>query len=85
MSIVADDAGKAERNLWHLAVRWLAPQAYLYKFGNTVQTSNVMGGETGVFLLPHTFGAAVGRTLVETMDRLDAYVRANLDAFPEIS
>ena len=65
MSIVADDAGKAEKNLWYLAIRWLAPQAYHDKFGNTVKTSNIMGGETGSFLLPHTFGAAVGRKLVE--------------------
>jgi hypothetical protein len=65
VSIVADDAIKAERNLWHLAIRWLAPQAYRDEFGNAVQTSNVMGGETDAFLLPHTFGAAIGRKLVE--------------------
>ena len=65
VSIVAADACEAERSLWHLAIRWLAPQPYRDKVGNILQTSNVMGGETELFLLPHTFGAAVGRKLVE--------------------
>ena len=65
VSVVADDAGKAERNLWHLATRWLAPQPYRNKTGDTAQTTNVMGGETNLFILPHTFGAAIGKKLIE--------------------
>ena len=30
-----------------------------------VDTTNIMGGETQWFLLPHSFGVAVGRNLVE--------------------
>ncbi|MCX7409407.1 MAG: hypothetical protein NTZ32_15120 [Planctomycetales bacterium] len=65
VSLVAEDENKAERNLWHLAVRWLPPQPYRDKAGNVVQTTNVMRGETEAFRLPHTFGAAVGKKLIE--------------------
>lgn len=65
VSIVAADPGKAERNLWHLAIRWLAPGAYRDRAGDTVQLTNIMGGETDLFLMPHTFGAAIGKNLVE--------------------
>lgn len=65
VSLVAEDYNKSEKNLWHLAVRWLPPEAYRDKAGNVVQTTNVMGGATELFILPHTFGAAVGKKLVE--------------------
>lgn len=65
VALVAADLERAEKNLMHLAVRWLPPLPYRDKAGNTVLTTNVMGGETDWFYLPHTFGAAVGKKLVE--------------------
>ena len=64
VSLIAEDMNEAERNLWHLAVRWLPAQGR-DKAGNAVQTSNIMGGETVPFLLPHTFGTAVAKKLIE--------------------
>jgi hypothetical protein len=46
-------------------MRWLLPKPHKGKDGQVVQTTNIMGGETDWFLLPHSFGAAVGRTLIE--------------------
>jgi hypothetical protein len=65
VSLIADDGANAERNLLHLAVRWLKPMPYRGKDGMLVHTTNCMGGETDLFKLPHTFGAAVGCKLVE--------------------
>lgn len=48
-----------------VALRWLKPQTYTDKKGQGVETTNVMGGETEWFTLPRTFGAAIGRLLVE--------------------
>lgn len=65
VSLLAEDMDRAEKNLWHLAVRWLPPLACRDKAGNVMQTTNIMGGETEPFILPHTFGAAVGKKLIE--------------------
>lgn len=54
-----------EKDLLQLAVKWLKPQPYKKKDGTIVKTTNLMGGETSWFLLPHTFGAVVGKKLVE--------------------
>jgi len=48
-----------------LAIRYLRPKEYRDKAGHLHPTTNVMGGETDWFLLPYTFGAAVGRILAE--------------------
>jgi hypothetical protein len=48
-----------------LAVRWLKPHSYARKDGQAVEVTNHMGGETDWFVIPLTFAAAVGRTLVE--------------------
>lgn len=61
----ATDATSAERNLWHLAIRYLSPPDYLRKDGGTVKVSNVMGGETDWFVLPHSFGVAIAKSLIE--------------------
>lgn len=65
VSLVAEDTDCAAKNLWHLAVRWLPPMPCRDKAGNVMETTNVMGGETEPFILPNTFGAAVGKKLVE--------------------
>lgn len=65
VSLIAEDVDRAEKHLWHLAVRWLPPMTCRDKAGNVMQTTNIMGGETEPFLLPHTFGTAVGMRLVE--------------------
>lgn len=65
VSLVAEDADRAEKNLWHLSLRWLPPMGYRDQSGNIVQTTNIMGGETEPFILPHSFGVAVGKKLIE--------------------
>jgi hypothetical protein len=65
VSLVAEDLERAQKNLVHLAIRWLPPLPYRDKAGNLVPTTNVMGGETDWFRLPHSFGVAVGKKLVE--------------------
>jgi hypothetical protein len=65
VSLVAEDLERTEKNLFHLAIRWLPPVPYRDTAGNLVPTTNVMGGETDWFILPHTFGAVVGKKLVE--------------------
>lgn len=61
----AESAEGDERDLLQLAIRWLPPQPWRKKDGTTIEITNVMGGETEWFLLPHTLGAAVGCKLVE--------------------
>jgi hypothetical protein len=65
VSLVAEDMERAEKNLVNLAIRWLPPVPCRDKAGKLVPITNVMGGETDWFWLPHTFGAAVGKKLVE--------------------
>ena len=59
VSLVAEDNEHAEKNLVHLTIRWLPPLPYRDKAGNLVPTTNVMGGETEPFYLPHWFGTSV--------------------------
>ncbi len=59
------NADADEKDLLQLAVKWLTPQPYKQKDGATVELTNMMGGETSWFILPHTFGAVVGKKLVE--------------------
>jgi hypothetical protein len=61
----ATDTTSAERNLWHLAIRYLCPQDYLRKDGSTVGVSNMTGGETEWFVVPHSFGVAIAKSLIE--------------------
>jgi hypothetical protein len=54
-----------ENDVLRLGLRWLPPAPLRGKDGQVQQTTNVMGGETQWFLLPDSFGAAVGRRLIE--------------------
>jgi hypothetical protein len=65
VALFAEDEEADRRNLLHLGMRWLLAKPLKGKDGQMVQTTNVMGGETDWFLLPHSFGTAVGRTLIE--------------------
>jgi hypothetical protein len=47
-----------------LALRWLPPQPYR-KHGRLVSTTNLMGGETGWFIIPFSLAVGVARTLIE--------------------
>ncbi len=61
----AENTDADERDLIQVAIKWLTPQPYKQKDGTIVETTNLMGGETSWFLLPHTLGAAVGKKLTE--------------------
>jgi hypothetical protein len=65
VSLVADSDREAEKMVLHLAMRWLPPKPYKDRQGNSVNTTNCMGGETDWFWLPTSFGYAVGRVLIE--------------------
>jgi len=54
-----------QEDLLNLAIRWLPPQPSKGRDGKIVGTTNIMGGETNWFILPHSFGVAVGRRLIE--------------------
>jgi hypothetical protein len=55
----------SEKDVLRLGLRWLRPEPLRGKDGQLQQTTNVMSGETQWFVLPHSFGAAVGRRLIE--------------------
>jgi hypothetical protein len=59
----------------HLAIRWRAPRPYKDKSGNIVETTNHMGGETDLFVLPFTLAAAIGRTLIELKTARFPYIK----------
>lgn len=65
VGLFAENASEDKRNILHVGLRWLPPETYRRQDGQAQQTTNVMGGETQWFLLPHSFGAAVGRKLIE--------------------
>jgi hypothetical protein len=48
-----------------LAIRWLDPGQVVDRDGHVRTLTNVVGGETAWFCVPHTFAAAIGRKLVE--------------------
>ncbi len=47
-----------------LALGWLESGSYTRQDGSAAELTNLMGGETNWFVVPHTFGCAIGRTLV---------------------
>jgi hypothetical protein len=63
--LLAKDQSAVQKNLFSLAVRYLLPKSYQQKNGNLVETTNLMGGETAWFILPHSFGTVVGKRLIE--------------------
>lgn len=62
VSFFPDDG---ESDVKSIGIKYLQPTDYVGKEGNPVKVSNAMGGETDWFILPHTFGAAVGKKLME--------------------
>ena len=56
---------KDNESLKSIALRYLEPMNYKDKGGAGIVVTNNMGGETDWFILPHTFGAVVGRKLFE--------------------
>jgi hypothetical protein len=64
VAMIAPDEKSGEYQLYHMAVRWLAPKN-VRKNGLEVPTTNAMGGETDWFLLPHTLGVGVAKALIE--------------------
>jgi hypothetical protein len=48
-----------------IAIRYLEPKNYIGKEGQEIRLTNVMDGETDWFILPFTFGAAIGKKLFE--------------------
>lgn len=46
------------------ALRWLPPEPYR-KDGKIIETTNLMGGETDWFVLPHTLAVGVAKQLIE--------------------
>jgi hypothetical protein len=62
VKILADDDNESLKSI---ALRYLKPGNYKGKDGLEVFVTNAMGGETDWFILPHTFGATIGKKLFE--------------------
>jgi hypothetical protein len=65
VGLFAKDQDADDRHLLHLGMRWLNPPSAVGKNGEELESTNIMGGETDWFLLPHSFGISVGKKLVE--------------------
>jgi len=65
VKLLTEDPDKEKSGLFSLAVRYLQPQDYRDKNENVTKTTNIMGGETDWFILPASFGYAIGKTLIE--------------------
>lgn len=52
-------------SLKNIALKYVKPVNYRDKHGNEMIVTNAMGGETDWFILPYTFGVAIGRILFE--------------------
>jgi hypothetical protein len=65
VALFAENADADAKHLLSLGIRWLRPETIRGRDGSSLQTTNAMGGETEWFLLPHSFGAAVARTMIE--------------------
>jgi len=62
VKILTDENNKSVK---HIAVRYVTPCSYKDKNGVEFIETNIMGGETNWFILPHTFGAVIGKKLFE--------------------
>ena len=56
---------ESDKSLKSIALKYVEPLNYIDKNGNKIVATNAMGGETDWFILPYTFGVAIGRTLLE--------------------
>src|SRR5215204_72330 len=65
VALLSATADSAERNLFDFAIRYLKPQDYRNMKGETVKVTNSMGGETDWFVVPHTFGVAIAKKMIE--------------------
>lgn len=65
VGLFTQDSAPDEKDLLNVGIRWLSPESYRRPDGQVQETTNVMGGETQWFLLPHSFGCAVCKRLVE--------------------
>lgn len=65
---------KSNKSLKSVAIKYVKPTNYQDENGKTVLITNSMGGETDWFILPFTFGTAVGKKLFEQYN-------AGLDGF----
>jgi hypothetical protein len=76
VKIVSDDTNE---QLKSIALRYVNP-IYKDRSGNDVLGTNAMGGETDWFILPHTFGAAIGKKLFEQYNAgLDGFERSEVE------
>ena len=62
VKILTDDDNELLKSI---ALRYLKTGSYKGKDGQEVLVTNAMGGETDWFVLPHTFGATIGKKLFE--------------------
>ncbi len=62
VKILTDDTNESLKSI---ALRYIKPSNFKDKNGNDVLVTNAMGGETEWFILPHTFGATIGKKLFE--------------------
>jgi len=62
VKILTDDDNESLKSI---ALRYIKPSNYKGKNGHEVLVTNAMGGETDWFVLPHTFGATIGKKLFE--------------------
>lgn len=60
--IISDSENSELKNI---AIRYLKPKNYKEKDGQEIPLTNAMEGETDWFILPFTFGAAIGKKLFE--------------------
>lgn len=54
-----------EKGIFHIAIKYNKPRPYKNKEGKVNEVTNLMGGETGWFILPHTFAVGIVKILLE--------------------
>ena len=59
------ETDKKNKALKFIALRYVKPCDCKDKNGEIIHVTNAMGGETDWFILPHTFGAIIGKKLFE--------------------
>jgi hypothetical protein len=62
VSIIDDSKNVSIKSI---ALKYVKPMIGKKPDGSVVQFTNAMGGETDWFILPFTFGAAIGKKLLE--------------------
>lgn len=60
---IIDDSDN--ESIKYIAMKYLLPQDIKKPSGTKILLTNAMGGETDWFVLPFTFGAAIGKKLFE--------------------